>query len=137
MSLTAKITSKIASRLVKPGTRSVRMENGVKIIKFEKTGTEAAHLSDGIKAVKPGEGTKLGKMGIEYIHSYKPNTIIPSKETLYSVSAKGAKKPMGLLNADELKSWIGFLDDLKKAEKQAMNNPVIKEFQEIVKSFKL
>jgi len=130
MGLTSKITSKIASKLVKPGTRTVRVEHGIKITRFEKTGTEVVHLGNGIKAVKPGENTKLGKMGIECIHSYKPNSIIPSNKTLYSVLAKGAEKPMGLMTSKEMKSWLELIDGLQQAAKQAAN-PVVKAINKI------
>ena len=81
------------------------------------TGTKTfKDIGAGIRVVEPGEGTKLGKLGIESVTTY-PKDFFINSEVLHQLKFKGAKKPMPVMNAQELKDFLPIAQKLQDAAK--------------------
>ena len=79
------------------------------------TGTKTfKDIGGGIRVVMPGEGTKLGKLGIESVTTY-PKDFFINSEVLHQLQFKGAKKPLPVMNAQELKDFLPLAKELKDA----------------------
>ena len=81
------------------------------------TGTKTfKDIGAGIRVVQPGEGTKLGKLGVESVTTY-PKDFFINSEVLHQLKFKGAKKPMPVMNAQELKDFLPIAQKLQEAAK--------------------
>lgn len=79
------------------------------------TGTKTfKDIGGGIRVVMPGESTKLGKLGVESITTFPKDYFIKSS-VLHAVKFKGAKKPMPVMTAEELKQFWPLMQTLKDA----------------------
>lgn len=79
------------------------------------TGTKTfKDIGAGIRVVQPGEGTKLGKLGIESVTTY-PKDFFINSEVLHQLKFKGAKNPMPAMTAEELKQFWPLMQTLKDA----------------------
>lgn len=90
------------------------------------TGTRTfKDIGAGIRVVEPGPNTRLGKLGIENVTRF-PQGYFGNEGALYSIRGKDQKGafPM-LMNKDEFKSTLEFLQDMKKLE----NPSLLKKFQ--------
>lgn len=81
------------------------------------TGTKTfKDIGGGIRVVMPGESTKLGKLGVESVTTY-PKDFFINSEVLHQLKFKGAKKPMPVMNAQELKDFLPIAQKLQDAAK--------------------
>lgn len=130
------LLSKVTANVVKAGTTALKgakkvagkapkMAQKVSIISDDvvkipgtlnlTTGTKTfKDIGAGIRVVQPGEGTKLGKLGIESVTTY-PKDFFTNSEVLHQLQFKGAKKPLPVMNAQELKDFLPLAKELKDA----------------------
>lgn len=79
------------------------------------TGTKTfKDIGGGIRVVMPGESTKLGKLGVESVTTY-PKDFFINSEVLHQLKFKGAKNPLPVMNAQELKDFLPLAKELKDA----------------------